>query len=243
MIGSGAFNADVARAIRLVDDLELTAYQNPRPANDSATIRRIRGATTYREEYEAYVAAQAIDLMLNDGSVVFFRRAPEEATLLSYGFLECPYDALSYPDFIAEFFGSDARVTPEAWDEYEEYRSQVPLRPHVTPLRYDWSPSLYREGAHPAAHLHVGFRTQVRLSVDALLTPAQFVLFVLRHFYLSTWETSGRHHEEVAKIAKCVSDEHVVPKYRKGGDHLELRLVSFAGGQRESAPTPRSPRQ
>ena len=228
MIGAGPFGADVARAGRLLDSLNLSAYQNPRPANDVATIRRIRTAKTYLEEYQAYISLQAFDVMLNDGSLIFFRRAPGDSTLLSYGFLECPYEALTYPEFVAEYFGSEANGSLDVWDDYEEYRTQVDLRPHITPLRYDWSPDLYREGAHPAAHLHVGFRTEVRLAVEGLLGPSQFLLIVLRHFYLSQWEKTASHMPEVVSIASGISDDAVTQNHRKPRDHLELRLTSLA---------------
>ena len=120
-------------------------------------------------------------------------------------------------------------------EQYEEYRAQLPLRPHVTPIRYDWRPELYREGAHPASHLHLGHETGLRLAVDALLTPIQFILFVLRHFYVDVWEGKACEIPEVLNEVISISDEDVVQEYRKGRDFLELRLLSVIDTQARSA--------
>src|SRR5687767_14646489 len=133
MIGAGAYQADLARAVRLLENLALVAYYNPRPAADPGSIARIRAAESYKEEYQTYITLQAFDLIMDDGALMYFRRAPEDATQISYGFLECPYEALSYTSFVQEYFGSEPSGSLEAWAEYEEYRAQAPLRPHVTP--------------------------------------------------------------------------------------------------------------
>ena len=164
---------------------------------------------------------------------MFFRRELLDKTQLSYGYLEFPYVGVSYNAFVVEMGGDVGEV--DLREEYEEYRAQLPLRPHVTPIRYDWSPALYREGAHPASHLHLGHETKVRLAVDALLTPVQFILFVLRHFYVDVWETQACGIPEVLNEVGAISDEDVVQEYRKGRDFFELRLMSVIDAQARSA--------
>ncbi len=64
--------------------------------------------------------------------------------------------------------------------------------------------------------------------MDAILTPLQFVLLVIRHFYLEAWEATASHLSDVARETRLISDAGIVPEYRKGRDLLELRLVATA---------------
>jgi len=228
MIGEGKFRADLSRGFALLKKLAIAVYMNPRPTADQATTDLLRSAEGYVETYNRYFTYQAYDILLDDGAFFFFRRNLQDETLLSYGYFESPYIAMSFGQFVCEFYGSNPQAGIDVWQEYEEYRSQLPLRSHIVPLRYDWSPSLYREGAHPAAHLHLGYDTELRLAVDAILTPLQFVLLVIRHFYLKAWEKTASHLADVTHEAGSISDTGIVPEYRKGRDLLELRLVATA---------------
>jgi len=232
MIGQGKFSADVARGFELLARLGVAGYRNFRPNSQRSTTDFLRNSESYVQLYQRYLSCQAFDILLDDGSVLFFRRDPSDKTLLSYGYLEFPYVGISYKAFVAEMGGEVGEV--DLSEEYEDYRAQLPLRTHVTPIRYDWSPTLYREGAHPASHLHLGHESEMRLAVDALLTPVQFILFVLRHFYVDVWEGQACKTPEVINVINevaSIADEHVVPKYRKGRDFFELRLVSIVDAQ------------
>jgi hypothetical protein len=229
MIGEGRFRAEVARGFALLEELNLSIYMNPRPAIDPATIDNLRSSETYVDEYSRHLSLQAFDFLLDDGSLFFFRRDLQDQTQLSYGYLESPYAAISYGEFLDEYYGAGSQRSMEAWPEYEEYRAQALQRPNVLPVRYDWSPGLYREGAHPAAHLHVGYRTGARLALDAVLTPLQFVLLAIRQFYLQDWEATVSHHADAVSAARAITDLEIVPAYRKGRDLHELRLVAVTG--------------
>jgi len=226
MIGEGKFRANLAEGFNLLEKLSLAAYRNYVPAVDPATTDLVRSSTSYAEAYNRYLTCQAYDFLLDDGSFFFFRRNPFDRTLLSYGYFESPYSGISFSEFTAEIGGDN-----DPWQQYEEYCAQRPPRPHVFPVRYDWSPTLYREGAHPAAHLHVGHDSGLRLAVDAILLPLQFVVLVIRHFYLATWETTASPLGEVARAAQSISDSGIVPLYRQGRDHLELRLLTVRHGR------------
>jgi hypothetical protein len=233
MISEGKFRADLARAFVLLEQLNLAVYRNYWPTVDQSTTDLLRSSASYLELYNRYLTFQAHDYLLDDGSFFFFRRNLLDSTLLSYGYFESPYGGSSYTKFITEFGGPDG-----SWEEYEEYCAQRPRRHHVLPLRYDWSPSLYREGAHPASHLHMGYESDLRLAVDALLTPLQFVLLVIRQFYVKVWESVACHRPEVVRAVQAISDSDLSPAYLKGRDFLELRLSRVRNGVAQAAVRP-----
>jgi hypothetical protein len=67
------------------------------------------------------------------------------------------------------------------------------------------------------------YGSDLRLAVDAMLTPLQFVLLVIRQFYGTVWETSASHLRAAVLAVQAISDSDVVPAYRKGRDFLEGR--------------------
>lgn len=224
MLGDGSFRTQLQSCNRLLRDLNLVAYFNQYPASGPKVVEKLRKAETYEELYRQYLALNAANMILNDGAILFFLRTPNQRTKLSYGYLECPYLVPTYAEFQAEFLGVSRPDSLEDWEDYEVVRSQSPRRSHVTPLRFDWSPTLYREGAHPAAHLHVGHQTDVRLAVDVIMEPIHFILMVLRQYYLSAWEDHGSSRDEVRSAAGKLSGCEVESTYVKGRDLLELRL-------------------
>ena len=102
MIGEGKFRADLGRAFNLLRKLDLGIYRNTQPNTDRDTTDLLRSSNGYAATYNGYVTRQAYDILLDDGSLLFFRRDLQNKTLLSYGYLECPYDAMPYHQFINE---------------------------------------------------------------------------------------------------------------------------------------------
>ena len=77
-----------------------------------------------------------------------------------------------------------------------------------------------KEGQHPAAHIHLGVDSPIRLSCKYKLKPMSFILFVLRQFYPDEWTrllTYGENIPEVNVALKSVRDNlepyiHRLPK-------------------------------
>src|SRR5689334_20674522 len=136
MIGEGKFRADLGRVFKLLDELELGPYRNFNPSPNERTADLLRSLGAYAETYNGYLRLQAYDISLEDGSLLFFRRDLQDRTLLSYGYLESPFIGMSYRQFIDEYYGTELD-DESASQEYEEYQAQLPLRPHVLPVRYD----------------------------------------------------------------------------------------------------------
>ena len=60
--------------------------------------------------------------------------------------------------------------------DYEQYVTSVESKRIVTPIRYDYSAAAYREGVHPASHVHFGFANEIRVGTRRVMNPVAFIL-------------------------------------------------------------------
>src|SRR5262249_40204231 len=62
----------------------------------------------------------------------------------------------------------------------------------VTPIRYDCKASDYKEGRHPASHIHFGFGNEIRVGTRRVMNPISFLLMIVRQCYPDRWEALRR---------------------------------------------------
>lgn len=174
----------------------------------------------YSENWRTLLANSWLDFVLVDGSLLQFRyeirRGVEQP---SFTFLHCPYEMLSYEQFLVEIMNTSyAEVRDSQWHQYEQYADMASPRPFPTPLRYDFDPGAYRPGRHPASHIHVGIDNQVRFGVMKVMSPFSFTSLVLRQVYPDAWDKASSH-QNWATLRSGIrhSLENV------GTEHLNLR--------------------
>ncbi|MEX0715914.1 MAG: DUF2290 domain-containing protein [Planctomycetaceae bacterium] len=197
MLSKGQFHAGLDKAEEVLRHAGLLLERN-------VYERRRLGAAElsgldYPSTWEALYASNDYDLRLKDGALMQFWRS-EAGDGLYYSWYESPHDLLPFDeyarayiaklleeedtDLIDEFIGGCQWEIREA---YEEDRRTAMLRNAVTPFRYEYKPSQYRAGVHPASHLHVGIENEIRFGCRRILTPISFVLLVLRQAYKTVW--------------------------------------------------------
>lgn len=204
---AGRFRASTNKAAKFCEDLGLIRWHNPLPSYPDRIVSAAR-QSSYRTEWEMYIAGSHYDIILDDGSIFQFKNQPRQKSSLSYTFYECPLEALTYAEFVKDVYGVE-RVGFDVLDEYEMYLAQCVERDHVTPVRYDYSPELYRQGAHPASHIHFGRQSEIRTSCRRIMQPMAFVLFVIRQFYPNTWEAKFHLRDDAEQLARQVRAELV----------------------------------
>ena len=223
--GSGWFRASINRASELCSNLKLRVWHNPLPRyppDMAANARKL----TFQKEWDLYQSSSLFDIRLVDGALFQFKEQPKDRSIFSYTFLECPYAARSYSEFVSDTFGVED-PSFQFWEDYSNYVVQCELRESVTPVRYDFSPNLYREGIHPTSHIHMGHRSEVRLACQRVMQPLSFFLFIVRQYYPAIWEEALHTHKEAESLAKLVRadlDEVKVTGF-KGKDFWELYLA------------------
>lgn len=196
MIGEGEFNDQINRAARVVRQLGLLEGHVPSP-NSDVGASMFRGLT-YRETWEKTYRAIAYNFILTDQSLIHFTKSgsDEHSGGLNFSYLECPIEVQKYEDFCAEYLKIDpldegyeeelAEYGDLLRPEYEQYVNTCDSRP-VTPIRYDYAPSDYMPGRHPASHIHFGFQNHIRVATKRILKPVSFVLLIIRQRYPAEW--------------------------------------------------------
>jgi hypothetical protein len=233
MIPRGRFNSQLATVETILKSLAVLEDRTMAP-NKGLGAAHFRGMT-YRQVYEECVKEFAYDFRLVDQSLLLFIANGRNANdgSLSFSYYECPVEVMTYRDFVAMQLGvsaDDAEDELSDWGDefradYEQYVTSVESKRIVTPIRYDYSALAYREGVHPASHVHFGFANEIRVGTRRIMNPVAFVLFVLRQRYPRVWERvftvrSGR------TWCRNVRDNasEVDAAFWNDRDHLELAL-------------------
>ncbi|HDR8143061.1 hypothetical protein CON74_25620 [Bacillus thuringiensis] len=144
----------------------------------------------YRDLYKTARDNLDYNFLLNDGSIFQFgyETDPSENIVdLRYAFYEAPAIIIPYEEFLHEQ-GLDIQECGDAFfEEYTQYVSESDFKKHITNIRYDFSINQYSALIHPVSHIHIGQDNQIRLPVSFIMTPANFVAFIIRHIYWEKW--------------------------------------------------------
>jgi hypothetical protein len=235
MVGSGKFASQLNDAESILRRLKLLGSREAFP-NKRLVAGDFRGLD-YISVYKKYVDQISYDFKLSDQSLILFCGGSDGdySKGLSYCYIEAPVDALSYEEFVAlesaglldeitheeliEYVGDSLRV------QYDDHVTGAPLRKGVCPIRFDYSPSAYREGVHPASHFHFGFENHSRIAARRVISPLGFLLFIIRQRYPREWELLRNEDQFSSWICEMRDAlEEVEETFWKGGDHLELHL-------------------
>lgn len=150
--------------------------------NAGFSLGAVRGIP-YVDVWKAHSLHYWYNLRLDDNSLLFFYR---EGNTVNFSFIGCPYDCVGFNEY------KDARIREgvnrcDINEMYEDYLATTNLREIPYYFRYDYDDTTYREGEHPAAHLHMGFVEGVRIGVRYRLDIMSFMAFILRQTYLPQW--------------------------------------------------------
>ncbi|MCG3133970.1 MAG: hypothetical protein HMLKMBBP_01239 [Planctomycetes bacterium] len=185
----GMFLTQVEDAWKLLRMLGVADAREPRPQYESVRAAEFRDLR-YRECWERTYAGRLYNFRLRDMALFQFKyaRNGDQATP-SYSYLQCPMVVQEYEEFLRDVLGEEAAtVGDEFRDDWESSLDNAPLRDSPVYFRFDYAPKEYRAGVHPAAHMHFGHETGIRISTRRVLRPMSFVLFVIRHVYAARWE-------------------------------------------------------
>ena len=214
----GKFNASLNDVERLLGKIGFSPEREYSPdyASLPASVRHL----TYVEQWRYFYKERIYDFKIFDSSLFQLQPAP-----LSYSFIECPFEIPSFSAFASRTSGTQQEESATLRAEYELFISSLEQRA-TTPVRFDYDPKAYREGLHPAAHVHVGYRSNVRVATERLLSPMSFILLILRQCYPDHWAKLQGTAEIVDRRGEIRTNlTKIEPAFRRSGDFDEMYLV------------------
>lgn len=193
--------------------------------------------SNYFDAYKAGIENKDYDILLIDNSFFQFefKQNANHFPLVRFAFFQNPQLYISYEDYL-NILRQDGIIEIETNDEigdslteeYEQFLLEQEMNPLTTTIRYDVDITAYKPLVHSTAHLHIGHSNNIRIPCDKILTPLNFVLFVLKHTYYSEWKIllkkNNKELEEAIKRAKK-SCTKIVGKYWLTGEQDELFLT------------------
>lgn len=144
--------------------------------------------------YDIAIDNRDYELLLDDDSIFQFNKNGDS---YRYAFIQSHVTYYSFLDFLAEIFDEDEipkdndsleEIRIDYAEDYEQRRNEQKLNLGAMYIRYDADAKGYRPNFHSYAHFHIGINNSFRLPSSIILTPLSFVLFVLKHVYISLWE-------------------------------------------------------
>lgn len=209
MIGFAKYQSCCNDVAKLLKDCGVSANRTLHP-NYPADLPNIMRSLNYRDRWQRCIDNLWYDYSFEDGALLQFRHSERS---MSFSFIECPFEYPTFEDFAYERMGEDwEHFVEELQSEYELMRSSEVSEHSVTPLRYDYEPDLYREGLHPAGHLHFGVDCEIRLAVRKVLNPISFVMFVVRQHYPLRWEEFLRREDAEMRAREVRANLDDVPE-------------------------------
>jgi hypothetical protein len=183
-LAKGKFSAEINQIEKLLKSNSLLGDWNKFPNLDiDAALFRSR---SYLENWRALIAQNSYNFLLIDNSIFSFKFNKEDVKV-SYIFYECPYNCISFEEYLTENSITDG--SGNDYDElyYETYLEQCPQKEHPVMVRYDLDLNSYYSGLHPASHIHIG-NSNIRIGTRKILSPGFFVKFILRQNYPAIWK-------------------------------------------------------
>ncbi|MFT4302240.1 MAG: DUF2290 domain-containing protein [Desulfovibrio sp.] len=173
------FLQQLTKCFLILNKLELVETYSlvpPKIKEPGALFRQF----SYKQIWEYIYKSNAANFVLFDQSLLLLE-CPQFNGKYSLAYYDNPYSFITEEEF-RELF-------PEATNEqYRQYlKDEVELNKLVTPIRYDYDPTAYSNGIHPAAHLHIGHKNQIRIGCQHKITPLFFLSFIIRQCYPAKW--------------------------------------------------------
>lgn len=179
-------------SFRALNALSIVRQINHYP-NMNEDIPSLCRKKKYNDIWRLLIQESCFSILLDDYSFFIFRINNEGHTgpdILSMSYYGCPYEFITFDDYIVETYGEEflvLRYDSEIRAEYEQaLEDSRPIDSPVT-FRYDYSPELYSPARHPASHFHVGLNNEIRIGCARILDPLSFTAFVLRQQYSEIW--------------------------------------------------------
>lgn len=183
-LSKGQFETEINTIEKLLTTINFLEERNffPNEDFDPSEYR----TKNYIDNWMSLIADRIYSFILIDNSILYYKYSGSE---LKFVFFECPYNCLTYKEFLIENDLVEEFEDRTFSDYYEEYIYQCTLKENPTMIRYELDVNAYFSGLHPVSHMHIGHKNNVRLGINKILNPKSFTSFILRQHYPALWKS------------------------------------------------------
>jgi len=135
------------------------------------------------------------DFLLNDQSYFQFEFKKTDSFIdIRYAFFHNPINYITYSEYIQEqlkTFGmmeSPEEIGTLLEEEYNQFLNEQDLKLNYTTIRYDSDYGNYKPLVHSVSHIHIGHSNNMRIPINKIISPLNFVLFTIKHVYYQEWK-------------------------------------------------------
>lgn len=194
-MNEAAFNISIEEAARLLKKMKFlkSRKQIGMGVYSSASFHAIKSGDL-KTIYQTAIDNNDYEILLDDDSIFQFSKDGDK---LRYVFIQSQSTYFSFQDFLLELFDEEdipideqllEEMEIEYAEDYEQRRDEQKINLGAMYIRYDVDRNGYRPNLHSYAHMHIGLNNNFRLPSSIILTPLSFVLFVIKHVYITLWE-------------------------------------------------------
>lgn len=173
-----ALSAEDNNAQIIGDDVVWAGYEN---------ITEVLKDRPYSEIYKQCVNSKAYTIMMIDGGILQFMYRVHSNHIFEHrlAFLPNPF---------AKNFGLSEDSFDEEFENFEVLPQELNLHaqsPMISPVRFDFSNEDKKHVIvkHPRSHMTIGGYMNCRIPVAGPVSPTEFVVFILRNFYHSKFNS------------------------------------------------------
>lgn len=222
---------EVEILLKSLEILQQKGVKNINKDGVSIEFKKASQEDSYKKIHSTALEKFDYDFLLEDQSFFQFQyeNAINKKTLpnIRYAYFQNPQGFKTYLDFLHEQNLSNDEIEEigDSWrNEYEQFLTEMELNVSATTIRFDVESdfSRYKPLIHSNAHLHIGHKTDIRIPFDKIITPLQFVFFVLKHTDYNKWK------ENIEKNSLFVS---MLIKEKKKATVLSSTF--FANGEKD----------
>lgn len=205
----GKFKDSYTKSLRLFDLFKINYEKNfskldVLSANSiSDEFKKESQSTDYYKIYETAINNGDYAIKLFDESFIQMSSEIKKGHIcLRYAFYECPTSLTSLFEF-KNLFSFEEENEDVILDLYQQYQEEQKLKSIFTVIRYDYDKSLYTDILHSTSHIHIGLLEHLRIPLDSVLTPENFVLFIIQNVYYKNWRDEIENNNSI--ISKLIN--------------------------------------
>jgi len=192
------FNISIAEVETTLKSFNLFRMKGIKSINEKGVSPQFKLASIKEDYVKAYLEGLKYydyDFLLNDQSFFQFEFSKTKDFIdIRYAFFQNPINYVTYLEYLEEqiktheIAESIEEIGELLEDEYNQYLNEQELKSNYTTIRYDSDQNNYRPLIHSVSHLHIGHMNNVRIPIDKIISPLQFVLFTIKHVYYQEWK-------------------------------------------------------